>query len=386
MKKVVILGSTGSIGQQAIEVVKKNPDKFKIVGLAARRNITFLEEQIRETQPEVVALTDSEAADELWSKIRDTDIEILAGYDSLPEIASWPTADTVLNGLVGAVGLEASLSAIGSGKLLALANKESLVVGGELVLKALSSTKGRIIPVDSEHSAIFQCLLGERGKNLHKIILTGSGGPFRGKRLTELKNVTVEEALAHPRWKMGRKITIDSATLMNKGLEVIEARYLFEVRYDQIEVVIHPQAIIHSMVEFKDGSIKAHLGQTDMRIPIQYALSYPERMMSPLSYLDLSAIEPLTFEQPDLANFPCLRYAIEAAQDGGTSPAVLNAANEEAVAAFLDRKIKFPRIPEIIFEVLEAHDNREVTDVGVLKEADHWARERAIRLIESEAK
>lgn len=385
MKKIVIVGSTGSIGRQAIEVVKQNPGKFKIVGLAARRNIDLLESQIKEIQPEVVGLTDTEAADELWGKIEDSGIEVLAGYDCLVELASWPGADIVLNCLVGAIGLETTLSAVGSGKTLALANKESMVVGGELVLKALSKSNGRIIPIDSEHSAIFQCLQGERSKNISKIILTGSGGPFRGKTLAEMKSVTVEQALAHPRWSMGKKITIDSATLMNKGLEIIEAHYLFEVSYDQIEVVIHPQSMIHSLVEFKDGSIKAHLGQTDMKIPIQYAISYPERLASPLPYLDLTGMEALTFEKPDLVNFPCLRYAIETARRGQTFPAVLNAANEEAVAAFLERKIKFTQIAEVVFDVLEAHDSREVADIEVLKEADHWARERANRLIESEA-
>lgn len=383
MKKIVILGSTGSIGQQAIEVVKQNPGKFKIVGLAARKNIDLLERQIIEVRPEVAGLTDAESADELWSRIEDSGIEVLAGYDCLADLASWPGADIILNGLVGAVGLEATLSAIGSGKTLALANKESMVIGGELVLKALSHNRGRIVPVDSEHSAIYQCLQGERSKNVRKIILTGSGGPFRGKKLSELENVTIEQALAHPRWQMGKKITIDSATLMNKGLEIIEARYLFEVNYDQIEVVIHPQSIIHSLVEFKDGSIKAHLGQTDMRIPIQYALSYPERLPSPLAYMDLSEIEPLTFEKPDLQNFPCLNYAIEAARKGGTFPAALNAANEEAVAAFLEGKIRFTQIARIIFDVLEAHDDRGATELNSLKEVDHWARERAIRLIDS---
>lgn len=373
MKRLVILGSTGSIGRQTIEIVKRNPDKFNVIGLSANRNVNELAKQAQELKPKAVALVDKEAAGRVRSQLS-KDIELFKGQDSLPQLATHPDAELVVNALVGSAGLDSTLAALESKKTLALANKESMVAGGDLVINMLKNVKTQIIPVDSEHSAIFQCLLGEKIGEVSRIILTSSGGPFRGRKMDDLKKVTAEEALAHPRWNMGKKISIDSATLMNKGLEVIEAHFLFGIDYEEIEVVIHPQSIIHSMVEFLDGSIKAHLAPTDMRIPIQYALSYPERFDSPLPYLDFKEAEKFTFEEPDMDNFPCLRYSIEAGKQGKTYPAVLNAANEEAVAAFLNEKIPFTAIPEIISEVLDVHSSSDVTTVDVVKEAESWAR------------
>ncbi|MEW6188701.1 MAG: 1-deoxy-D-xylulose-5-phosphate reductoisomerase [Actinomycetota bacterium] len=380
VKRIVILGSTGSIGRQTIDVIKRNRNAFKVVGLSAHKNIGLLEEQIRELNPIAVAISNERAAENLRARI-ERKIEILVGTCGIQELAVMPEGDLVVNALVGSIGLDPTISALKAGKTLALANKESMVVGGEIVTKLAARSGAQIIPIDSEHNAIFQCLQGENLKDVVRIILTGSGGPFRGCKLENLKDVTVEEALAHPRWKMGPKISIDSATLMNKGLETIEAHFLFGIDYDAIEVVIHPQSIIHSMVEFKDGSIKAHLGQTDMRIPIQYALSHPERLSSPLPSLDFSEIKELTFEKPDIINFPCLKYALEAGKEGKTFPAVLNAVNEEAVNAFLNRKISFPAIPHVIREVLDSHIPLEVRSIGVLKEAENWARQRAKSII-----
>ncbi len=380
MKRIVILGSTGSIGRQTIDVIKRNRNAFDVVGLSAHKNIGLLEEQIRELNPIVVAISNERAAENLRARI-ERKIEILVGEGGIQELAAMPEGDLVVNALVGSIGLDPTISALKAGKTLALANKESMVVGGEIVTKLAARGETQIIPIDSEHNAIFQCLQGEDVKDVVRIILTGSGGPFRGCKLEDLKDVTVEEALAHPRWKMGPKISIDSATLMNKGLETIEAHFLFGIDYNAIEVIIHPQSIIHSMVEFRDGSIKAHLGQTDMRIPIQYALSHPKRLPSPLPSLDFSEIKELTFEKPDIINFPCLKYALEAGKKGKTFPAVLNAVNEEAVNAFLNRKISFPAILHVIREVLDSHTPLEVRSIGVLKEAENWARQRAKSII-----
>lgn len=378
MKNIIMLGSTGSIGRQTLEATRWHPDVFKVAGLSSHSNYKLLEKQAREFNPSVVAISDSAAATKLKRNLVDTPVEVI----NLEEMVRFTECDLVVNALVGSSGLIPTLRAIEASKDVALANKESLVVGGEIVVELARDKEARILPIDSEHSAIFQCLQGEDSANIRRIILTGSGGPFRGRSQTELKNVTVEEALAHPRWKMGAKISIDSATLMNKGLEVIEAHFLFGVAYDSIEVVIHPQSIIHSMVEFKDGSIKAHLGITDMRIPILYALGFPERLTSPLVGLDFFKMENLTFETPDLVNFPCLEYALEAGRKGKTYLAVLNAANEEAVAAFLDRRIGFLEISEIIYQVLAAHIAEERLDLEVLLTAEQWARERARALIE----
>jgi 1-deoxy-D-xylulose-5-phosphate reductoisomerase len=385
LKRICILGSTGSIGRQTLDVVRAHPDQYKVVGLSAYQNVELLRHQIEEFGPVAVAVAcEAPATSDLPGK--DGELSVLTGSNGLVELVELSDGDIVVNGLVGSIGLNSTIAAIRSGKVLALANKESMVVGGDLVRQELRKSEATIIPVDSEHSAIFQCVVGEDPKELKKIILTGSGGPFRGKKMRDMQNVTVEEALAHPRWKMGNKISIDSATLMNKGLEVIEAHFLFGVGYDRIEIVIHPQSIIHSMVEFIDGSIKAHLGQTDMRIPIQYALSFPHRLDLALSDIDFAQLGSLTFENPDPENFPCLRYAFEAGRKGKTYPAVLNAANEEAVSAFLDRRIGFTSIPRVIEEVLDRHTPTDVDSLGDLITAENWAREEAKKLIERDSR
>lgn len=380
MKNIVILGSTGSIGLQTIDVVKRYPELFNVIGLAVHKNIELLEEQINELGPQAVVVTDEIAAEKFKNK-NISNVAVLTGINGLEELASHEDAHIVLNALVGSVGLRPTLSALRSGKILALANKESMVAGGSIVNKAKEESNATILPVDSEHNAIFQCLVGEKKDEIEKLIITASGGPFRGRSINDLETVSVEDALAHPCWTMGPKITIDSATLMNKGLEVIEARWLFDIPYENIDVVVHPQSIIHSMVEFKDGSIKAHLGQTDMRIPIQYALSYPDRLPSPLPSLNLVEVGNLSFEEPDIENFPCLGYAFEAIKLGKTYPAVLNAANEEAVSAFLNRAIGFTDIPKVIRHVLDNHKAEDETDLGILLEVEKRTREEAKRAI-----
>ncbi len=380
MKKICVLGSTGSIGRQTLDVVKTHPQLYEIVALSAHQNVELLSHQIDGFKPTVVAVTSKDSAAELRKKTG-KGLSVLTGKGGLVELIESTDADIIMNGLVGSVGLNSTIAAIQSNKILALANKESMVVGGDLVKKELEKSNATIIPVDSEHSAIFQCMIGEDPQDLKKIILTGSGGPFRGRSGGDLDNVTVEEALAHPRWNMGNKISIDSATLMNKGLEVIEAHYLFGVNYDQIEVVIHPQSIIHSMVEFKDGSIKAHLGQTDMRIPIQYALSYPHRLELPLPGLDFAELRSLTFETPDMVNFPCLKYAFWAGREGRTYPAVLNAANEEVVTAFLQERLRFRLIPKIIAKILNAHNPIKIESTDDLMVVEKWARQETNKLI-----
>jgi len=381
LKNIVILGSSGSIGKQTIDIIKKHPDLFKVVGLSVQSNIKVLETQVTELKPKVVAITDKAAAKSFKDKNYEG-IEIITGLDGLEYLAAYSDANIVLNALVGSVGLKSTLSALKAGKTLALANKESMVAGGAIVNRIKEESGATIIPVDSEHNAIFQCLVGECKDEVERLIITASGGPFRGRSFNDLKSVTVEEALAHPRWTMGPKITIDSATLMNKGLEVIEARWLFDMPCEKIDVVVHPQSIVHSMVEFKDGSIKAHLGKTDMRIPIQYALSYPERLPSPLPSLNLIEVAQLTFEKPDIKNFPCLKLAFESIKRGKTYPAVLNAANEEAVAAFLKKKISFTTIPYVIEKVMDEHEAGDELDLGILLEAERWARSRAREVID----
>ncbi|MBE0446571.1 MAG: 1-deoxy-D-xylulose-5-phosphate reductoisomerase [Actinobacteria bacterium] len=382
LKNIVILGSTGSIGKQAIDIIKRYPDRFNVIGLSTNKSIETVDAQIKELQPKVVVVSDGRKALELKQRGHGG-TEITTGGTGLEELAAHLEADIVLNALVGSVGLVPTLSALKAGKTVALANKESMVAGGAIVNKTREETDATILPVDSEHNALFQCIVGEKEEEIDKLIITASGGPFRGRSFNQLQGVTVEEALAHPRWVMGPKITIDSSTLMNKGLEVIEAHWLFNIPYEKIEVLIHPQSIIHSMVEFKDGSIKAHLGRTDMRIPIQYAISYPERLSSPLPPVNFIDVGELTFEVPDVKNFPCLGYAYEAAKLGRTYPAVLNAANEEAVAAFLSRRIGFTGIPHVIERVLEAHKGGDETDLGILLEVERWARESAAKIIES---
>lgn len=348
MKNISILGSTGSIGTQSLDVIKHNPDKFKVVGLSANKNIKLLYDQIVEFNPRAVAVMDEDSASALKNMLLGRKIDIYSGIQGLINIASMDEADTVLTSVVGMIGLVPTLKAIEKGKEIALANKETLVAGGEIVKKALQKSRSRIIPVDSEHCAIFQCIQNAKDEEVKKIILTASGGPFRGKKREELHDVPPEAALKHPRWHMGKKISIDSATLMNKGLEIIEAHWLFNMGFDKIDVIIHPQSIIHSMVEYIDGSILGQLGATDMRNPILYALGYPERLQSFIGSIDFAEIGSLTFEKPDMETFKCMKLAYDAGKTGGTMPAVLNAANEAAVELYLKKRIRFLDIPDII--------------------------------------
>ncbi|WP_427338687.1 1-deoxy-D-xylulose-5-phosphate reductoisomerase [Caloranaerobacter sp. DY30410] len=374
MKNISILGSTGSIGTQTLEVINELDD-FKIVGLSANTNIDLLEKQALKYKPKIVAVYDESRAKLLREKLKVYNIKVVSGMDGLIEVATEKEADIVLTSVVGMIGLLPTLEAIKFGKTIALANKETLVTAGEIVMIEAKKNNVDIIPVDSEHSAIFQSLKSGKKEEVSKIILTASGGPFRGKKLKDLENVSVFDALKHPNWSMGRKISIDSATLMNKGLEVIEAKWLFDVDIENIEVVIHPQSIIHSMVEFIDGSVIAQLGVPDMKVPIQYALTYPERKYSNIKKLKLTEIKTLTFEEPDIDTFPCLKLAFEALKHGGTMPSVLNAANEVAVKLFLDRKIKFLDIPKLIEEVMLKHKIIYNPKLDDIIESDKWARE-----------
>jgi len=373
--KLVILGSTGSIGTQALDVCRRLG--VQVCGLSANSNIDLLERQIYEFHPQIACVADKSRAYELKKRIGSA-CGVLTGAEGLSETASLPEADAVLNALVGISGLRPTIAAIESGKHIDLANKESLVTAGELVMRRAREKHVRVLPVDSEHSAVFQCLQGSAGNQPKTIHLTASGGPFRNKTKDELKRVTAADALKHPHWVMGPKITIDSATLMNKGLEVIEAMRLFSVSLDQINVLIHPQSLIHSMIEYEDGAVIAQLGVPDMRIPIQYALTYPKRPESGYSRLDFLKCPPLTFERPDTDRFPCLRLAFEAAAHGGLLPAVMNGANEEAVSAFLCGRILFTQIPELIESIMGSYKYRELTDYTVadVMAADQWARDR----------
>jgi 1-deoxy-D-xylulose-5-phosphate reductoisomerase len=373
--RVAILGSTGSIGRQALDVAERFPDRIEIVGLAAHASATRLLEQAARFGVTRLALADTDAAARASAT---AGVTVGSGPESIESMAGDGSADLVLNALVGAAGLRASVATLRSGARLALANKESLVAGGE-ALTALGLD--RIIPVDSEHSAIYQCLVGEPRDAVARLWLTASGGPFRGASAERLATVTVEEALAHPRWTMGPKITIDSATLMNKGLEVIEAHHLFGISYDDIAVVVHPQSCVHSMVEYADGSVKAHLGATDMRVPIQYAFSHPDRWDAPVPPVDFRTLGALDFEAPDPQTFRCLTFAIDAGRTGGTMPAVLNAANEIAVAAFLDRRVAFDDIPRIVERVMDSHTAERATDLESVEAADEWARSAAAKLV-----
>lgn len=350
MKNISILGATGSIGTQTLDVIRNSEDEIKLIGITANSSVEKMKDIIKEFKPKYVGMMDESSANDIkeFCKKEYPNIEVLKGMDGLVKIATLDEIDTVVTSVVGMIGLKPTIAAIEAKKDIALANKETLVVAGELVMKKAKENNVKILPVDSEHSAIFQSLSGYNNKDINKIILTASGGPFRGKTTEDLKEVTVKEALKHPKWNMGQKISIDSATLMNKGLEVIEAHFLFDTDYDNIEVVVHPQSIIHSMVEYKDASVIAQLGTPDMRLPIQYALNYPERkgmIANPLNFYELGA---LTFEKPDLETFKCLRFAYEAGKIGGLAPTILNGANEEAVALLLDEKIKFLQIAEII--------------------------------------
>ena len=358
MKYIAILGSTGSIGTQTLEVVRAQQD-IKVTALSAGDNIDLLEKQIREFKPALAAVKTEEKAKELALRISDLNIPVLSGMDGLMAVACEEKAEVLVTAIVGMLGIRPTIAAIEAGKDIALANKETLVTAGHIIMPLAKKCGVRILPVDSEHSAIFQSLNGEKehGNKIDKILLTASGGPFRGMSREELSQVRLEDALKHPNWVMGRKITIDSATLVNKGLEVMEAKWLFDVELDQIQVVVHPQSVIHSMVQYEDGAIIAQLGTPDMKLPIQYALYYPERRYLPGDRLDFSTLQQITFEQPDLETFYGLKLAFEAGRTGGSLPTVLNAANEKAVALFLDRKIKYLQIPEIIQACMEAHKN-----------------------------
>lgn len=356
MKKIAILGSTGSIGTQTLEVARENGD-LEVLGLAAGNNIKLLEEQIREFHPKLVAVWAEEKAKELRENIKDLDVKVVSGMDGLIEVSVLEETEILVTAIVGMIGIRPTIEAIKAGKDIALANKETLVTAGHIIMPLAKAHNVAILPVDSEHSAIFQSLQGGQTGALHKIFLTASGGPFRGRKRADLEHIQVEDALKHPNWEMGRKITIDSSTLVNKGLEVIEAKWLFDVNIDQIEVVVHPQSIIHSMVEYVDGAIIAELGTPDMKLPIQYALYYPERRFLPGARVDFATLSQLTFEKPDLDTFYGLRLAFEAGRTGGSLPTVFNAANELAVSKFLNRKIKYLEIPEIIETCMKNHKN-----------------------------
>jgi 1-deoxy-D-xylulose-5-phosphate reductoisomerase len=378
MKKLAVLGSTGSIGVTTLSLVERFPDRFRVVALAAGKNLARLKAQVDLFQPEVVSLTSEADAKELRTQLPEFRGEILSGPEGLLAVATHPDAEMVMAALVGAVGLAPTLAAIRAGKTIALANKEALVISGELMTREAKKHHVRILPVDSEHNAVFQALHGYPREQVKRIILTASGGPFLHRPAEELPSVSIEEALQHPTWKMGSKITIDSATLMNKGLEVIEARWLFGLPLEQVSVIIHPQSIVHSMVEYMDGSVLAQLGIPDMTIPISYILAYPERLpLTHLPALDLTTAAQLTFFQPDLAKFPCLSLAYEALARGGTCPAVLNAANEVSVEYFLAGHIRFPDIAVLNKRILDTHSPYSVTDLEVLLEADRWARSQA---------
>ena len=356
MKKIAILGSTGSIGTQTLEVVRENGD-IEVVGLAAGNNIKLLEEQIREFKPKVVAVWSEDKASELRQNVCDLDVKIVSGMDGLIEVSVIPESEILVTAIVGMIGIRPTIEAIKAGKDIALANKETLVTAGHIIMPLAKENNVDILPVDSEHSAIFQSLQGSPRGALHKILLTASGGPFRGRKRADLEHIQVEDALKHPNWEMGRKITIDSSTLVNKGLEVIEAKWLFDVEIDQVEVVVHPQSIIHSMVEYVDGAIIAELGTPDMKLPIQYALYYPDRRFLPGERVDFATLSQLTFEKPDMETFYGLRLAFEAGRAGGSLPTVFNAANERAVSKFLNREIRYLEIPEIIETCMREHKN-----------------------------
>ena len=374
MKKILILGSTGSIGVNTLEIVRSFPEEFEIVGLTANNNIELLERQIEEFHPKVVAVRNESKSKELRQKIGNK-CEVLSGDEGLLEITKRNNYGIFVSALVGFAGLAPTIEAIKLKKRIALANKETLVTAGQIVIDLCKKYNSELIPIDSEHSAIFQCLKGEEQKDIHKIILTASGGPFLNKSKSDLEKVTVDDALKHPNWKMGNKITIDSATMMNKGLEVIEAFWLFNLTKDQIDVIIHPQSIIHSMVEFIDGSIKAQLSSPDMKLPIIYALTYPERYYFKHVQTDFRKINQLTFFEPDFDKFACLKIAYDVIAEGGTASCILNAANEVAVEKFLSGKIKFIQIPEIITEALNKIDNHKDADLETIVECDFRTRE-----------
>jgi 1-deoxy-D-xylulose-5-phosphate reductoisomerase len=379
VKAITLLGSTGSIGTQTLDIVAQYPDQFRLVGLAARNNVELLAQQVRQFRPQIVAICNADQLPVLQAMIADLDPQpiLLGGEEGVVEVARYGDSQAVVTGIVGCAGLLPTIAAIQAGKDIALANKETLIAGGAVVLPLVEKYGVKLLPADSEHSAIFQCLQGVPAGGLRRILLTASGGAFRDLPVEKLASVTVADALKHPNWSMGRKITIDSATLMNKGLEVIEAHFLFGVDYDQIEIVIHPQSIIHSLIELQDTSVLAQLGWADMRLPLLYALSYPERVATDWERLDLVKAGNLTFREPDHQKYPCMNLAYAAGRAGGTMPAVLNAANEQAVALFLDEKIQFLDIPRLIEQVCDQHHahNRSTPTLDDILEADQWARQ-----------
>ena len=382
MKNITLLGSTGSIGRQTVEVALANPDKLKIKALVAHKSDALLEEQIKLLQPDLAVLSDKEAAARLAARYHGR-TEILAGEEGVLAAATYAGADTVLASMVGYAGLRPTLAAINCGKNIALANKETLVAAGSIVMQAVADKGVSLTPVDSEHSAIFQALRGGKENEVKRLIITASGGPFRGRKRSELENVTLAECLNHPNWSMGKKVTLDSSTLANKGLEVIEAHWLFNMPYEKIAVVVHPQSIVHSLVEFCDGSVIAQMGDPDMRLPIQYALSWPERYPYAFDQLDLVKYGSLTFEAPDLEAFPSLKIAMECGKAGGTLPCAFNAANEEAVNAFLEGKIKYLDIPYITATVTQKHRSVATPTIEDIETADAAARKAAQEVIKA---
>ena len=372
MRRISILGSTGSIGTQALQVVTSLPGEFQVVALTARRNAALLADQSQRFQAEVVAIADPDSAKELQERLSGTKIEVLIGMEGVLEVAARDDVDICLNALVGGVGMAPTVAALKAGADVALSNKESLVMAGELITKLVHQKNLHLYPVDSEHSAVWQCLVGEQHEQIRTLFLTGSGGPFRTWSRDKLKEVTKAQALKHPNWEMGPKITVDSATMMNKGLEVIEARWLFDLQPEQIKIVIHPQSIVHSLLEFSDGSVKAQLGVPDMKIPIQYALTYPERKTSNWPRLDLLDVETLTFEEPDRQKFPSIDLAYQAIREGGSAPAALNAANDLAVQAFLDDRISFIEIPALVEKAMSNHPIVEQPNLDDIEEVQDW--------------
>ncbi len=390
MKALSLLGSTGSIGTNTLRVTSSFPNEFRVVGLSGGKNTSLLASQVETIRPEIVSCGDGSSSAELQSLLRQRgypmgSTRFVHGVEGHTEVSCHPESSMVLSAMSGAAGLLPTYRALEQGKSVALANKETLVMAGELMMRQSREKQVEIIPVDSEHNAIHQCLRGGRGEEVRRLILTASGGPFRETPKENLSSVTLDQALNHPTWRMGRKITIDSATLMNKGLEVIEASWLFGVSADEIQVVVHPQSIVHSMVEFIDGSVLAQLGLTDMRIAIQYALTYPERWNSPLPSLDMHKMPKLEFLEPNHDKFPCLELAYRALRAGGTAPAALNAANEVAVEAFLNRRIAFQEIPQIIESVLDVHEPRAASNLETVMMVDAWAREEAKALSRTSA-
>lgn len=382
MENIAILGSTGSIGRSSLEVIDKLSQRFRVVGLAAGRNTKLLEEQINKFKPKIVSVKDKEKAEELKRRFKNSSIRVTHSQEGAEEVAVFEENDAVVSAITGIEGLRPTLAALRTGKKIALANKESMVVAGSLIRELVEKSGAQIIPVDSEHSGVFQCLAKERMESVKKVILTASGGPFFRSSDQEMQDITLDEALNHPRWNMGKKVTIDSATLMNKGLELIEAHWLFKIEAEKLEVLVHPQSIVHSLVELNDGSVLAQLSATDMRIPIQYALTYPEREDSPLPSLDLKQVGSLEFFEPDIEKFPLLKLARQALEEGASYPVVLNAANEIAVAAFLQQEISFLEIAGIVSEAVEDHQKREIRNLEDIFSVDRDTRRMARNLIE----